>query len=53
MSYSLLGLANLCAVRDHLPLKQGLRRADGWGYWPNTGVRDHLPLKQGLRRPKN
>ena len=40
---------SVLVVRDHLPLKQGLRlhllkfRNRGWC------VRDHLPLKQGLR----
>ena len=36
-------------LRDHLPLKQGLRL----GYSSDSsllkGLRDHLPLKQGLR----
>ena len=38
------------AVRDHLPLKQGLRLfIDVVERIVTTGVRDHLPLKQGLR----
>ena len=39
-------------VRDHLPLKQGLRLIFHCGrYWFHKHVRDHLPLKQGLRHP--
>ena len=36
-------------VRDHIPLQQGLRRANTLFRIVNTAVRDHLPLKQGLR----
>ena len=38
------------AVRDHIPLKQGLRHTGGWSSsCCDTWVRDHIPLKQGLR----
>ncbi len=37
-------------VRDHLPLKQGLRLVIVFPHIRNAVVRDHLPLKQGLRR---
>ena len=40
-------------VRDHLPLKQGLRRDAVWLYKLLLLVRDHLPLKQGLRQCKD
>ena len=39
------------AVRDHIPLKQGLRRAND-DYQQKAEVRDHIPLKQGLRLHK-
>ena len=39
-----------CRVRDHLPLKQGLRLHCRWRSAScHARVRDHLPLKQGLR----
>ena len=37
-------------VRDHLPLKQGLRLVLPLYTAKVAVVRDHLPLKQGLRR---
>ena len=39
-------------VRDHLPLKQGLRPTNNSCYkrFILRKVRDHLPLKQGLRQ---
>ena len=38
------------AVRDHLPLKQGLRHCNSYLHALHEKlVRDHLPLKQGLR----
>ena len=50
---------NKVALKDHLPLKQGLRpilktdnklRRLGEGYFLNfVCLKDHLPLKQGLR----
>ena len=40
----------MTAVRDHIPLEQGLRhiRAQPSTMW--SRVRDHIPLEQGLRR---
>ena len=46
-------LMTFCArpdVRDHLPLKQGLRLSTVESSLFYRYVRDHLPLKQGLRR---
>ena len=42
---------NLCAsaVRDHIPLEQGLRLLVHPIYIGHTFVRDHIPLEQGLR----
>ena len=41
---------DLLNVRDHLPLKQGLRRLETHNIRSFfLRVRDHLPLKQGLR----
>ncbi len=40
------------ALRDHVPLKQGLRLNDVLECAPLTTLRDHVPLKQGLRRYK-
>ena len=37
------------AVRDYLPLQQGLRRVQEYCYHFYEGVRDYLPLQQGLR----
>ena len=37
------------ALRDHLPLKQGLRRSALLLGTSLFSLRDHLPLKQGLR----
>ena len=37
-------------VRDHIPLKQGLRHPNEKANISiNIKVRDHIPLKQGLR----
>ena len=36
-------------VRDHIPLKQGLRRSNIAINVFSERVRDHIPLKQGLR----
>ena len=38
------------AVRDHIPLEQGLRRNSALGdHLSGDRVRDHIPLEQGLR----
>ena len=37
-------------VRDHIPLKQGLRLNPVFLNTPSRIVRDHIPLKQGLRQ---
>ena len=37
------------AVRDYLPLQQGLRRSYPRQEWISPPVRDYLPLQQGLR----
>ena len=36
-------------VRDHIPLKQGLRHLLDCQKISELEVRDHIPLKQGLR----
>ena len=38
------------AVRDHIPLEQGLRPIVLGPVQLHTDVRDHIPLEQGLRR---
>ncbi len=38
------------SVRDHIPLKQGLRHISVEDRQISGEVRDHIPLKQGLRR---
>ncbi len=41
---------NIRSLRDHLPLKQGLRRVNfDFCASCRRRLRDHLPLKQGLR----
>ena len=40
---------NLKAVRDHIPLEQGLRQLLASNESPIIIVRDHIPLEQGLR----
>ena len=37
------------AVRDHIPLEQGLRPIAAPGVELGRIVRDHIPLEQGLR----
>ena len=36
-------------VRDHIPLKEGLRRFNRFFLSTSVLVRDHIPLKEGLR----
>ena len=41
------------AVRDHIPLEQGLRPSGVWRPASGSCVRDHIPLEQGLRPDYN
>ena len=40
------------AVRDHIPLEQGLRPELSSKTEIKEDVRDHIPLEQGLRQPE-
>ena len=40
----------VCGLREHIPLKQGLRRRYVAGFHPPAPLREHIPLKQGLRQ---
>ena len=43
----------LRAVRDHIPLEQGLRPGGQGTHGAVQIVRDHIPLEQGLRLSLN
>ena len=45
----IINILTICAVRDHIPLKEGLRQVKETINGADVHVRDHIPLKEGLR----
>ena len=50
MEYLSSNSRKLPLIKEHIPLKQGLRRLIFFPAYENDSIKEHIPLKQGLRQ---